>query len=564
MFAANGLILVSLVAAFFVEFPSRLREVQIALWLVGNHAVGAIDFVGLESMRIGIKILLVSMTAVLMAAAAFAAWLYANLEEPPPAPIRTQVRSEVRLEDQMSSISIPISGDLRIFENTLNKEVPWRLADINEPQKICLKTKSKLIPDISCKLVGKVDRGRIRLSGSGQILKITIPVSTHIQAQNIGGTVKRETATGSMTVTMRARLSLSKNWQPSAKIDVDYRWGEKIGIDVLEQRIEFSSRVDPEIRKIAKQIEQQLPRLIRNLNARDKAEQIWAEGFTSARAKSDPEIWVRFTPQKIGYAGYSVRGRRLVVNLAARARTETLFGARPDDPDITPLPNLMATLPPDGINVNVPFHIPYSVFRAPVERALNLGVFQKIRLEDGSEADARFNDVEIFATDGGRIAIGIGLTIKEPINWLGDVEGKLWIVARPRLDLANKIVGISNLSVFSRTNSRIFNAVVGTVSKDEIDQKMIRSIAYDFSKDYDDGLQKADDWLKAEPLEGFVFRGNLISADIERLHVLPEGLIVQATASGDGRMYYAPSEAAELVEKRRQRRIARERRTREK
>jgi hypothetical protein len=362
-----------------------------------------------------------------------------------------------------------------------------------------------------------------------------------------------------MTVTMRAKLSLGRNWQPAAKVDVDYAWGTKIGVDVLGQRIEFSSRIDPEIRKVAATIERRLPQLIRSLNARGKARKIWAEGFTSARAKSNPEIWVRFTPKEIGYAGYSIRGRRLVVNLAARAQTETLFGPRPEDPEVTPLPNLMATLPPQGINVRVPFHVPYSVFRKPVEQALNLGKFQKVQLEDGSEAEARFNDVEIFATDGGRIAIGIGVTIKEPISWIGDVEGKLWIVAKPRLDLTNKIIGISNPSIISRTNSRLFNAIVGAVNKNEIDRETIEKIRYDFSRDYDGGLPKADDWLKAEPLEGFVFRGSLISADVERLYVMPEGLVIQARAQGDGRMYYAPGEATGLVEKRRQRRIERER-----
>lgn len=510
-------------------------------------------------MKRGIKILIGFVAIILVTAAAFAYWFYSNLEDPPPAPTRTDVRAEVRMEDQISTILIPVSGDLQIFEDMLNKDVPWRLADINEPRQICLKTKSRLIPDISCKLVGKVDRGRIRLTGSEQSIKITIPVSTAIQVRDIGKIVKRKTATGAMKVTMRARLSLSPNWQPSAKVDVDYAWGTKIGVDVLGERLEFSSRVDPKIRKIARQIERRLPQLIRGLSARKKAEQIWAEGFASARAKSDPEIWVRFTPKEIGYAGYSIRGRRLVVNLAARAQTETLFGPRPEDPEVTPLPNLMATLPPQGINVRVPFHVPYSVFRKPVEQALNLGKFQKVQLEDGSEAEARFNDVEIFATDGGRIAIGIGVTIKEPVSWIGDVEGKLWIIAKPRLDLANKIIGISNLSIISRTNSRLFNAIVGAVSKDEIDREMIEKIRYDFSKDYDNGLQKADDWLKAEPLEGFVFRGSLISADVERLYVMPEGLVIQARAKGDGRMYYAPGEAAELVEKRRQRRIERER-----
>ena len=510
-------------------------------------------------MKLALKITIGVVVAGLLAIGAAGYWFFSNLPEPPPAPLPTEVRSKVRLADQTSTIRIPVSGSLRIFEDMLNKDVPRRLANINEPQKICVKTKSKLIPDISCRLVGRVDRGRIRLTGSGQTLRLTIPISANIQIQNIAGIIKRETATGSMTVTMRGKLSLARNWQPSARVNVDYAWRKKPGIDFLGQRIEFTSRIDPEVRKITAQIERQLPKLISSLNARQKARQIWREGFTSARAKSDPEIWVRFKPQQIGYAGYTVRGNQLIVNLAARAQTETIFGNRPEDYKVTALPNLMRRLPPRGIHVHVPFHIPYSVFRKPVEEALDLGTFQTARLEDGTEAEVRFNDVEIFGVDGGKIAIGVGLTIKEPIRWLGDVDGKIWIVARPRLDIPKKIIGISNLTVFSRTNSPLFNAIVGAVSKDEIDAEVIRKISYDFAKDYDDGLKKADDWLKAEPLEGFVFRGRLISAQLERMHILPEGLIVQAKASGDGRMYYAPGEAAQLVRERRARRAARER-----
>ena len=156
------------------------------------------------------------------------------------------------------------------------------------------------------------------------------------------------------------------------------------------------------------------------------------------------------------------------VNLAARARTQTIFGPRPDDPEITPLPNLMRSLPPSGIFINVPFHIPHLVFQKPVEQALELGQYQTVQLEDGTAAEARFNNVEIFGVDGGKIAIGIGLTIKEPISWLGDVDGKIWIVAKPRLDIANKVIGIANLSFINRTDNRLFNTIVGAVSEDEI------------------------------------------------------------------------------------------------
>lgn len=463
----------------------------------------------------------------------------------------------VAIPDKTSTIHIPVSGDLAVFEAILNREIPRRLVTIDEPEKICFATKSKLLPDISCKLVGHIDRGPIRLGGSGETITLTMPVNTMIQARNIGGIIKRETATGSMTVTMRARLGLQRDWQPTAKVDIDYQWGEEIGIEALGQRITFGSRVDLEIRKIAGQIEKRLPKLIGQLEARQKAEQIWAAGFTVERAKTDPGIWVRFTPQRIGFAGYRVSERQLIVDLAAEAQNETIFGARPAKPEVTPLPDLMETLPPKGVDVHVPVHIPYSVLQEPLETALGFGEFRTVALANGMETEARFNDVQFFATAKGRLAIGFDLTIISPLPWQDRIEGNVWIVGRPELDPDNKVLSVSDLSVISRTDSTIFNAVTGAIAAEVIDDELIAKIRYDFSPEYDEGLEKADAWLRAQPLEGFVFSGALKSADIDEVHPSPDGFVILARATGDAQMVYRPDEAARLVARRRAERAER-------
>ncbi len=56
---------------------------------------------------------------------------------------------------------MPIAVSLADLRAAINDEVPRVLQVIDEPPRICIKTKSKLLPDISCRLRGRVTRGPI-------------------------------------------------------------------------------------------------------------------------------------------------------------------------------------------------------------------------------------------------------------------------------------------------------------------------------------------------------------------------------------------------------------------
>ena len=220
-----------------------------------------------------------------------------------PAPPR--LKEPLVLKEQASTIRIPVAIPLKELEAAINAEVPQVLERIDEPQQACIKTKSKLLPDISCRLVGTVRRGPIRLTGSGNVLRLSMPVSAVVRAENIGKIIKRETATGAMNVTARVTLGLSRDWRPHAKVAADYNWTNKIGIDFLGRRITFASKVDPKLRQILSGLERTLPRHLDKVQARSQVQRIWAKGFTSVRVKTEPQIWARFTPERVGFSGYS-------------------------------------------------------------------------------------------------------------------------------------------------------------------------------------------------------------------------------------------------------------------
>jgi len=472
-----------------------------------------------------------------------------------PAPPR--LTEPLTLPDQPSTLRIPVTLPIATIEREINQEVPRQIYRIDEPQQVCVKTKSKLLPDITCRLRGEVVRGPIRLSGSGNVLHLTMPVRTTVRAENIGKVIKRETATGAMNVTARVTLGLAPDWTPRAKVDADYDWTDKIGIDFLGQRITFADKVDPQLRKVLAQLERTLPRKLDRVQAKREVAKVWAKGFTSVRVKSDPLIWARFTPERVGFAGYSIRDGRMTVGFAAQAKTETIFGERPRDPPVTPLPNLMRGLPPGGINVHVPVLVRYDVLERAALRELTSGDYRSVELKGGANVDAEYHDVTIYGTPDRRVAVGVGMTVRA-ISGAFTTKGKVWFTATPAIDVQRRIVGIGNLVVDGETDSKAFNLLLDAINRTALRERMARAVRYNFSRDYEDGVRKADAWLEEQPFEGFVFKGDMTGAQVRSLRVAPEGFLVEAHAQASASMTYNPARADVLVAERRARRAKRQ------
>lgn len=471
-----------------------------------------------------------------------------------PAPAR--ITEPLTLSEQPSSIRIPVSLPLDDLQALINDEVPVELHKIDEPQQVCIKTKSKLLPDVSCRLVGSVTRGPIRLTGKGDQILLTMPVKAFVQARNIGKIFKQETATGAINLTARITLGMKPDWTPTAKVHADYDWTNRLGIDFLGQRITFASKVDPKLKQMLANLERTLPRQLSHLQFRQKVEPLWAKGFTSIRVKTEPLIWVRFTPMQVGFSGYQVEGRRIIVGFSARAKTETIFGERPADPPFTPLPRLMGSLPATGINVHVPVLVRYDLLEKAARNVLVSNDYKSLKVEGGT-VDALFHDVKIYGTTDNHVAVGIHLSLRT-LGGAISTTGTVWFVAKPELDPEKKMIGISDLALSGQTDSKAFNLLLSVIDTTKIRERITQIARYDFSKDYADGVKKADDWLAEQPFEGFVFKGDLSAMKLMGVRLAPDGFIIDADAKAQAAMTYNPERAKYLVARRRARTVERE------
>ena len=96
-----------------------------------------------------------------------------------PAPPRET--APIAVPQERSAIAVPISTSLAELQRLANAKVPRPLITINEVKPACLRVKA--IGSISCRLVGAVTRGPIKVGGAGDTIVATMPASAIVAAR---------------------------------------------------------------------------------------------------------------------------------------------------------------------------------------------------------------------------------------------------------------------------------------------------------------------------------------------------------------------------------------------
>lgn len=110
-------------------------------------------------------------------------------------------------------------------------------------------------------------RGPVRLGGEGQRLRLSLPVTAQLGARTLAGSL-RETAQASAVITANITLGVAGNWQPTAKVRLAHDWIDPPHIDILGQRVDLTSRADPRLRVLLRDVERTLPQQLARVDLR--------------------------------------------------------------------------------------------------------------------------------------------------------------------------------------------------------------------------------------------------------------------------------------------------------
>ncbi len=482
--------------------------------------------------------------------------------EPPP-----RVDTETQVPITSSRVQVPVSIQLSKLEAILEGELPRTLVKIDQQEKacipaqkitLCLKYAHKckgdacrnvrckfgiknkdITPPIGCRIVGQITRGPIRLSGHGENIHFAIPVSAEVAADDVGN-VLSESGDAKAEVRGIIRIGMSPDWQPTAKVTIDYSWTEKPGIELLGRRITFAGRADPVVDRLLRQVEQKLPGEIEKLQPRDKLEQLWQSGFTSIMLNSkNPPVWMRLTPKQLDYGGYSVANGRLNLNLELEADAATFVGDRPASPTPTPLPPSGAIVPMTGFRVTAPVIAAYDELEPVLERALKKLETRGIEVPDVGTVKARFGRPTVYATKGGRLALGLAVEASLP-NGDYETKGTVWLTGIPYNDPNSPVVKVRDLQIDASTNRYAANLLIQLANAPAIRQEIEHALAQNFAKDIATLNFKINKALTEKRVGDFVLDARVDNMSYGVVQALGQGAYLPVIVTGTGSVQLSP------------------------
>jgi hypothetical protein len=445
----------------------------------------------------------------------------------------------ISVAPKASVIVVPVHADLDELAAALDRAVPRRLWSIDRPDQLCLPSRRVKVlfariktPAVRCRIVGLVTRGRLSVAGAGDSLVVTLPLHAQVSARDVGGVLKGETAQGDALVRARMRIDLAPDWSPRGRLDISYDWRDPPHVDFLGRRIDLTSRADEKLAGVVARLERTLPGELARLGVRDRVAQAWRAAFTALQLNAkNPPVWMRITPRTLRYGGYAIRGRTLTLRIGMEALTETFIGPRPADPSPTPLPPMQRVTQPTGkMRFAIPVIADYAELRPVLARALAKRSRRPFVLPGIGPVTARFSDVAIYGTSGGRIAVGLTLSAKTDGGTVS--RGTIWLTARPVNAENSREVAFENLALSGVTDSTRTQLLIELANAPALSTTLAGALSQNFSNDYHKLRGKIDRAITEKREGDLLIRARIDTVRTGRILASGQGVFLPVDGSG--------------------------------
>ena len=448
-----------------------------------------------------------------------------------------------------SSIALPIRVPLALVQQAVEAAVPLQLWQIDQPDSVCVKAgrvrlfgaQLKLTPDVKCHIIGQVERGPIRLSGRGGHLLLAMPVSATLEARDIGGLIERQATDAEALITADLLPTLGPDGQLSARIRLTYDWRTEPDVMVLGQRIRLTDQADKKLAPVLAKAEADLSRRLAALPVRTELEGLWRQAFTvQSINRRNPPAWLRLIPQSLAVDRISVDRQYLLIDAQLGAVAEVILGRQPGVPAATPLPAIGKSGFAPGLVLHSAVLADPATLQRPIDRALAKVAARGIAVPDFGRVKVHFGPSTLYATTGGRLALGLEISARGPRQLL-DTRGKLWLTAQPETRPDNERMTVANIALAAQPGDDVqLPLLVAVAQSAEVKAALAEVLAQDFTGDYTKLLGKIDRALADVKIGHFRLSMRLDAVRHGKAVVLGQGLYLPVTATGNARLDYAP------------------------
>jgi Domain of unknown function (DUF4403) len=422
-----------------------------------------------------------------------------------------------------SRVSATMEFGLPSIASAIERDVPKRLATIDE--RIGCVNKRVLVFRIraNCDVDGFVDRGAMSLYGRGDHLLGAVPIFGTIEGQGANRFTSRihGDAEGRAMVEVESRPKLTKDWSVDLNFSDSFHWTEPPVLRVLGRDISLTKYAEPSIRKQLGRIRAHAQEAARRLDLHDKAAKAWEQAFQPVQISQDPLIWLQITPASAAFAGVHADAKDLSGSLELTGTVQTLIGQSPSAVTPTPLPPLGNDVSQPGMfDILLPVRVNYDALRDKI-----------MQVVAASKAAPIVKEMQIYPSSGKLV---IGVRAAKP----GDTDPAagewLYLSGALSVDPGQQSIKISDLAADSSLPD---GSVAAQLQQQLLDQlKEIPDIGYGLA--YQNLLNAANERLNRPLKNGFRMEGQLTTAKLDSIQLLADGVSIALRVSGDLKILY--------------------------
>jgi hypothetical protein len=321
-----------------------------------------------------------------------------------------------------------------------------------------------------------------------------MPIKAKVVARDIGGILKRETGTGALDLRLRLSFDLRPDWRLKSKARIDYSWSQEPGFDFLGRRIKLTKDADKALAELQRRVEADMERALARVKLRAAAERGWRSAHAVLELnRENPAVWVRIAPQRFHYGGYRIAGKTMYMTLGIQGTLESHIGAKPPATEAGPLPPIEPLeIKPGFALLKVPVVADYAVLEPVLSKALSKRAARPFELGKFGQVKARFDDIKIYGTDNGRLAVGITFRAESDFWWWRKANGRLWLTALPVNEPNSRVVGFRDLKIVGETDMVGEGLIFAIANSDDFQTVILSALQQNFQRDFDKLKHKID------------------------------------------------------------------------
>jgi hypothetical protein len=448
--------------------------------------------------------------------ASFAGTAFAG-EKPPvspdqPSPLTTASR-----------VSATIEFGLPAIASAIERDIPRRLATIDERIGCVNKRVFVFRIKANCDVDGFVDRGGMSIYGRGDHIVGSVPIFGTIEGQGANRFTSRihGDAEGRAMVEVESRPKLSRDWSIDLNFSDSFHWSEPPILHVLGRNISLTKYAEPSIRKQLGRIRLHAQEAARRLDLHEKAAKAWEQAFQPIQISQDPQVWLQITPASAAFTGIHANSKDLSGSLELTGTAQTLVGQAPSAITPTPLPPLGNQVnQPGTFDILLPVRVNYDTLRDKIMQAVA-----------ATKTGAIVKEVQIYPSSGKLV---IGVRVAKPSETDPAAGEWFYLSGALNVDPDKQSVRISDLAGDSSLPdgseaAQIQNEILGQL-------KEIPDVSYGVA--YQNLLNAANGRLNRPLKNGFRMEGQLSTAKLDSIQLLADGVNIALRVSGDFKILY--------------------------